>query len=71
MTQLLIPCLLLLTPAGSSAAAPTQELARQIEQSLRLAAIASTDYLRTAKLRKLHLVRPDLIPYPLAFDVYC
>ena len=24
-----------------------------------------------AKLRKLHLVRPDLIPYPLAYDVYC
>ena len=23
------------------------------------------------RLRKLHLVRPDLIPYPLAFEVYC
>jgi hypothetical protein len=23
------------------------------------------------KLRKLHLVRPDLIPYPLFFEVYC
>ena len=23
------------------------------------------------KLRKLHLVRPDLIPYPIAFEVYC
>lgn len=23
------------------------------------------------RLRKLHLVRPDLIPYPLAVDVYC
>ena len=21
--------------------------------------------------RKLHLVRPDLIPYPIAFEVYC
>jgi len=23
------------------------------------------------RLRKLHLVRPDLIPYPMAYDVYC
>lgn len=23
------------------------------------------------RLRKLHLVRPDLIPYPIAFDVVC
>ncbi|HEY7086698.1 MAG TPA: hypothetical protein VH518_01335 [Tepidisphaeraceae bacterium] len=23
------------------------------------------------RLRKLHLVRPDLIPYPLFFEVYC
>ena len=24
-----------------------------------------------ARLRKLHLVRPDLIPYPIAHEVYC
>lgn len=23
------------------------------------------------RLRKLHLVRPDLIPYPLSLEVYC
>ena len=23
------------------------------------------------RLRKLHLVRPDLIPYPIEFAVYC
>ena len=23
------------------------------------------------RLRKLHLVRPDLIPYPIAFEVCC
>ncbi len=22
-------------------------------------------------LRKLHLVRPDLIPYPIAYEIYC
>ncbi|MGH7215250.1 MAG: hypothetical protein ACREIT_10855 [Tepidisphaeraceae bacterium] len=23
------------------------------------------------RLRKLHLVRPDLIPYPIAYEVFC
>lgn len=23
------------------------------------------------RLRKLHLVRPDLIPFPMAYEVYC
>ena len=23
------------------------------------------------RLRKLHLVRPDLIPYPISYEVYC
>jgi hypothetical protein len=23
------------------------------------------------RLRKLHLVRPDLIPYPIFYDIYC
>jgi hypothetical protein len=23
------------------------------------------------RLRKLHLVRPDLIPYPVCYEVYC
>lgn len=23
------------------------------------------------RIRKLHLVRPDLIPYPLAMEIYC
>ena len=26
---------------------------------------------RQTRLRKLHLVRPDLIPYPIAFEVCC
>lgn len=25
----------------------------------------------TDRLRKVHLVRPDLIPYPLPSEVYC
>ena len=23
------------------------------------------------RLRKLHLVRPDLIPYPILYEIYC
>ena len=38
-------------------------------------AVAPSGETPTAKnetrLRKLHLVRPDLIPYPIAFEVYC
>jgi len=30
-----------------------------------------TALIRETRLRKLHLVRPDLIPYPIAFEVYC
>jgi len=26
---------------------------------------------REVRLRKLHLVRPDLIPYPIHFEIYC
>jgi hypothetical protein len=44
--------------------------------------VRSTDDVRTAgedaaasvrevRLRKLHLVRPDLIPYPIAYEVCC
>ncbi len=28
-------------------------------------------YYPEVRLRKLHLVRPDLIPFPIDFDVYC
>jgi hypothetical protein len=28
-------------------------------------------YRPEVRLRKLHLVRPDLIPYPIAYEVYC
>jgi hypothetical protein len=30
-----------------------------------------TSYRPEVRLRKLHLVRPDLIPYPIAYEVYC
>lgn len=32
---------------------------------------AAASGLPEVRLRKLHLVRPDLIPYPIAYEVYC
>ena len=32
---------------------------------------AGPRYYPEVRLRKLHLVRPDLIPYPISFAVYC
>lgn len=37
----------------------------------RPAPIDSTAQFEQVRLRKLHLVRPDLIPYPISFEVYC
>lgn len=37
-------------------------------------AVAPQDAVATryeVRLRKLHLVRPDLIPYPICYEVYC
>ncbi len=31
----------------------------------------SSFYRPEVRLRKLHLVRPDLIPYPIEYEVYC
>ncbi len=33
--------------------------------------VAAGDYYPMVHLRKLHLVRPDLIPYPIYYAVYC
>jgi len=35
-------------------------------------AVAVSSYLfPEARLRKVHLVRPDLLPYPIVYAVYC
>jgi hypothetical protein len=51
------------TPAASPVASARPDAALQ----------ARLDSLRPpeVRLRKLHLVRPDLIPYPLAYEVVC
>ena len=61
MTNILLPCLLLLAPAPEPKPAP----ADVAPQTVRVEVVSR------ARLRKLHLVRPDLIPHPLAYAVYC
>ena len=52
-------CATVTRPAQSSDAAPP---AAPGEQAVVRAEV---------RLRKLHLVRPDLIPYPIAYEVVC
>lgn len=49
------------TPAVSTTATPNPALTSQ----------PTASNLPEVRLRKLHLVRPDLIPYPIAYEVYC
>ena len=55
---LVVACLL-------SALAPVQE--RSVVDAAGEGAAAAVE----VRLRKLHLVRPDLIPYPIAYEVCC
>lgn len=52
---------------GSQAASPAAAIEQGGEQiSGQIAALPPE-----VRLRKLHLVRPDLIPFPISFEVYC
>ena len=71
LARLIVPALLLtaMSPAPSSvvnigAPAANAQTAPQGED-------ADASLRREVRLRKLHLVRPDLIQYPLSYDVYC
>jgi len=50
----------MIPPAHSAARTPAE-----------LRAPGDTQARYEVRLRKLHLVRPDLIPYPIHYDVYC
>jgi hypothetical protein len=51
-------------PPASQARTPSISPTAQDDQTLANTRIE-------VRLRKLHLVRPDLIPYPISYDVYC
>ena len=60
-------------PASGAAAATTSVGQAQVSPAPKVdsAALPSLAARREIRLRKLHLVRPDLIPYPIALEVNC
>lgn len=50
--------------AGCTESQPPERVEQEQLQSAAGEELAS-------RMRRLHLVRPDLLPYPLAFEVYC
>ena len=54
-----------------SSLALTPALAQPIPRQLPKGETPVTGMYPEVRLRKLHLVRPDLIPYPIAFEVVC
>ena len=62
LTKLICLLTLSLLTTGSSVAKPEQPM-------LPSEPVAKAPF--EVRLRKLHLVRPDLIPYPISFEVYC
>ena len=50
-------CVVATTVSAGPVAAPSAPLAQRFAPEVRL--------------RKLHLVRPDLIPYPISYEIYC
>lgn len=76
LRSVLLPALVLpVTLAPSSGAPSAGELIRPAvgaqAQPDALAADGVSRVRPGVRLRKLHLVRPDLIPYPIAHEVYC
>ena len=55
---------LLLLAVGLALAAPS-------DSSIAARPVQATASMHEARLRKMHLVRPDLFNYPIAFDVIC
>ena len=55
-------------PAAQSVSSPSPDTVTSITETSEPMTRAFPPEVR---LRKLHLVRPDLIPYPIAYEVYC
>jgi len=70
LARLVLPAIALLavSPAGRSGV-PTVPAVAPAAQAAPADPMAGLP--PEVRLRKLHLVRPDLIPYPIAYDIYC
>lgn len=60
-----------LSPAASSSAEPIHSITLDRPTQASTGEMLAGRVRPEVRLRKLHLVRPDLIPYPIAYDVYC
>ena len=69
--SLLILCSILCLSFASSARVQPQQVTSNPARSGIGAMEEQVRVTPEVRLRKLHLVRPDLIPYPVAFEVYC
>jgi hypothetical protein len=69
LARLVLPAIALLavSPAGRSSIPSAPVIAPALQAPADPMAALPPE----VRLRKLHLVRPDLIPYPIAYDVYC
>jgi hypothetical protein len=57
--------------ANLPTAAAVAAVAEQAQPAVEVAAVEVAGSPHALRLRKLHLVRPDLIPFPVLFEVYC
>ena len=71
LARLVLPAIALLavSPAGRSSIPSAPVAAPAALQAAPADSLAALP--PEVRLRKLHLVRPDLIPYPIAYDIYC
>jgi hypothetical protein len=69
-TARLVLAAVALLAVGSSASSP-REIHGDAHRDLARPQDPSASMRPEVRLRKLHLVRPDLIPYPIAYETYC
>lgn len=68
--RLALALTLIVAGAASPGPAPAHRSSADSMPRLEPSRWANTNF-PEVRIRKLHLVRPDLIPYPLVHDVYC
>ena len=66
-----VSCLSALHVAQTPGGVHSSALAAVADRSVVRTEYASTHFMVEVRLRRLHLARPDLIPYPLETEVYC
>jgi hypothetical protein len=65
-------CVLVATiPALSGTAQPADPSADRVASPAITSEQPTARFLPSIRIRKLHLVRPDLIPYPIAYEIVC